>query len=131
MIGAVMMILFDPTNAMSTKVIAVILMAVAAGIFFLKMREKVILMKLQLSFLMFVIPVIMIQSGLNQLFGGGAVLGWILIIIGGLIVGFLPIKLFERGIQLIWKNEKVAKPEEIEPSIMNRAHQQKREESIL
>lgn len=130
-IGAVMMILFDPTNAMSTKVIAAILIAIAAGIFFLKMREKVILMKLQLSFLMFVIPVIMIQSGLNQLFGGGAVLGWILIILGGLIVGFLPIKLFERGIQLIWKNEKVAKPEEIEPSIMNRTHQQKREESIL
>lgn len=130
-IGAIMMILFDPTDSPITKILAVVLIGMAAGVFFLKMREKVILMKIQLSLLLFLIPVILIQMGLNNLFGEAQFIGALMIIIGGLIIGFLPLKIFERLIQLIWKNEKLANPIDVEPVIINKAQQEKREESIL
>ena len=54
-------------------------------------------------------------------------IGLVLAVLGILVVVVFPLKLFNGGIQRIWKNIHFEEGREVEPSIINQKHQEKRE----
>jgi hypothetical protein len=55
------------------------------------------------------------------------IIGLILTIIGSIIIAVFPIKIFEKIIRRIWKNEPLIDAREVEPILLNKKHQEERE----
>ncbi len=55
------------------------------------------------------------------------IIGFILTLIGAVIIAVFPIKIFEKIIRLIWKKEPLIDAREVEPVILNKKHQEERE----
>ncbi|MEO9532634.1 MAG: efflux RND transporter permease subunit [Crocinitomicaceae bacterium] len=111
-------------------VLGLILAGLGVFIFLLKHKEKVIMMKTQLTIAMFIVPVVLVAKGLgmmDQEVISSLVIGGAMIAAAGLFVAFLPLGLFEKLIRLIWETEQLPDARNVEPILINKKHQEKRD----
>jgi hypothetical protein len=131
-LGGLALIIFTFVNGWSKGFIllGIVLSGLGTAIFLLKNREKAIMMKTQLTIAMFVIPVVLVTKGLEMLdadvlsslfIGGG------MIVAAAFFVAFLPLGLFEKLIKLIWQTEELPEARGVEPILINKKHQAKRD----
>ena len=88
-----------------------------------------VILKLVASTYIYIIPIVMMVLGMNLLFESGMIkmLGVILLGGGVALIGFLPLKVFENILFAVWKKEKPVPARDIEPVLLNKKHQEKRE----
>lgn len=55
------------------------------------------------------------------------IIGFVLTLIGAVIIAAFPIKIFEKIIRIIWKKEPLIDAREVEPVLLNKKHQEERE----
>ncbi len=55
------------------------------------------------------------------------IIGFVLTLIGAVIIAVFPIKIFEKIIRIIWKKEPLIDAREVEPVLLNKKHQEERE----
>lgn len=89
------------------------------------------------SMAIYIAPIILLFNGINNMIGAfsaesfdivGLSIGLVMAIASLLFVAVLPVKAFERILKSIWKKETFSKsPEEVEPVMVNKKHQEERE----